>query len=83
MCLREGLALLVAHLARGLLVALVAHEQHRRVPLTVLPRLFQPRVQVGEAVAPRHVVHEQHAVRAPIVGASDGAKRLLACGVPD
>ena len=44
----------------------------------MLPGVLEPRGQVVEGVPPRDVVDEEGTGRATVVGARDGAERLLA-----
>mmetsp|Transcript_15318 Transcript_15318/g.45906 ORF Transcript_15318/g.45906 Transcript_15318/m.45906 type:complete len:313 (+) Transcript_15318:615-1553(+) len=81
---REGLPLRAADLPLLLEVRLVAREHQDEVRVRgVLLGLVEPARQVVEALAPRHVVDEQAAVRAAVVAPRDGQVRLLARGVPD
>ena len=60
------------------MVPLVPDEHDDHVGVGVLPGVLEPRGQVVEGVPPRDVVDEEGAGRATVVGARDGAERLLA-----
>ena len=60
------------------MLPLVADEHDDHVGVGVLPGVLEPRGQVVEGVPPRDVVDEEGAGRTAVVGARDGAERLLA-----
>ena len=61
MFLGERLALFGRNLPFLLQIALVADEHDGHVVVRVLPRVFEPRIQVIEGLTTRHIVHEQRA----------------------
>ena len=64
-------------------VSLVAHQELVDVLSRVLVDLRQPALHVIERRAVGHIVHDDDAVRAAVVGAADGAEALLASCVPN
>eukprot|EP00327_Prymnesium_parvum_P021526 CAMPEP_0113273928 /NCGR_PEP_ID=MMETSP0008_2-20120614/24120_1 /TAXON_ID=97485 /ORGANISM="Prymnesium parvum" /LENGTH=202 /DNA_ID=CAMNT_0000123493 /DNA_START=423 /DNA_END=1031 /DNA_ORIENTATION=+ /assembly_acc=CAM_ASM_000153 len=87
--LRKLPALRLRHLPQARLalrvaeVRLVADQQLVDVLPRVLVDLRQPPLHVVEGLQAGHVVHNDNAVRAAVVGAADRAEALLARRVPD
>jgi hypothetical protein len=57
----ECLALLGGNLPLLLQITLVTNKHDGHVVVRVLPRIFEPRIQVIEGLTTRHIVHEQRA----------------------
>ena len=72
---------LISHFSLRVVI-LVAH-QYPIDHLAVLVDLVEPPLDVGEALAAGDVIHHDHAVRPPVVGAGDRPEPLLTRRVPD
>ena len=71
----------LSHFSLGVVI-LVAHK-YPIDHLTVLVDLVEPPLNVGEALAAGDVIHHNHAVCPPVVGAGDRPEPLLTRRVPD
>merc|ERR1719189_3135602 len=83
LCSSVVIHLSLAALAALAEIALVPYEHYHHVWLCVLPQLLHPLATVLESTLLRGVVDEQGSDSPAVVGTSDGAVPLLACGVPD
>ena len=79
----EFLTLLSAHGPLALQVGLISHEDFGYVAGAVLFDFVHPVLHTSERVAIRHVIRYDDAVRAPVVGRSDGPEAVLPSCVPD
>lgn len=80
---REGLGVVLGHLAPVGQVGLVADQQAGHAAGRVLVDLLDPLGQVVEGLGRGHVVDEQNAVHVPVAGDEDRAETLLAARIPN
>mmetsp|Transcript_129271 Transcript_129271/g.335187 ORF Transcript_129271/g.335187 Transcript_129271/m.335187 type:complete len:243 (+) Transcript_129271:468-1196(+) len=64
-------------------VGLVTDEHDGHVSVRILACLLKPTCKMAEGVAPGDVVHQKRSAGSAVVGASDGAERLLTSCVPN
>lgn len=69
--LSKSLAILSGNSAKVTQIGLVAHKHDHNILISVIPKLFQPSLDILECDMPSDIIDEQCSNSSPIVGACD------------